>query len=167
MAGRGVHFALSEEEVRRLRALPDEEGRLDYVSDELEESYFDGPREYLAQTDKAWDAIHRALSDGELTWDGGSYPLNHVVLGGEQFADGESSVLSLKSPDHVRAIAEALPGVSEADFRSRYLAIDPDRYDGELGEEDFSYAWENFQDLRRLFLKAAADGRHVLFSVDL
>jgi hypothetical protein len=79
----GVHLALSDPEVEHLRSLPDELDRLDYVVEDLEDAYFDDREEYLAESDKAWDAMHRALTDGQLKWDGGEYPLNHVVLGGE------------------------------------------------------------------------------------
>jgi len=37
----------------------------------------------MPESDKAREAMHRALADGQLSWDGGTYPLNHVVLGGE------------------------------------------------------------------------------------
>ena len=77
----GVHFALTDAEVEQLRSLPSEQDRLDYVVEDLEETYFSGLKQYIAESDKAWDAIHRAFADGEMTWDGGEYPLNHVVLG--------------------------------------------------------------------------------------
>jgi len=67
MASRGVHFALSDAEVEHLRSLPDERDRLTYVVENVEDAYFADRREYLAETDKSWDAMHRALADGELT----------------------------------------------------------------------------------------------------
>jgi len=33
-------------------------------------------------------------------------------------------------------------------------------------EEDFEYTWQWFQSLRKFWLRAAAEGRFVLFSVD-
>jgi hypothetical protein len=36
------------------------------------------------ESGNVWDAMHRALSDGTLSSDGGEYSLNHVVLGGQQ-----------------------------------------------------------------------------------
>jgi hypothetical protein len=35
-----------------------------------------------------------------------------------------------------------------------------------LGEEDFDDTWGWFQNVRRLYLKAATEGRHVLFAAD-
>jgi hypothetical protein len=49
----GVHFALSAEEVEHLRSLPSERHRLDYVIEDLEDSYFTDHEEYPAQSDKA------------------------------------------------------------------------------------------------------------------
>ena len=80
-----------------------------------------------------------------LTWDGGEYPLNHVVLAGELLYTEPDYIMSLKSPAQVRDIAAALPAISEDHFRVRYFAIDPESYDGPLSEEDFGYTWEWFQ----------------------
>ena len=68
----GVHFALTEDEVKRLCAMEDEQERLTYIVEDLEERYLTKPATYAAQSDKAWDAMHRTLSDGYLTWNGWS-----------------------------------------------------------------------------------------------
>ena len=53
-------------------------------------------------------------------------------------------------------------------FRTQYYNIDPAGYGvlGSLSEEDFEYTWENFEDGRKFYQKAAADGRWVIFTVD-
>ena len=134
--------------------------------EDLEVTYFGERKAYLAESDKAWDAIHRSLADGELTWDGGKYPLNHVVLGGELLYTQPDYIMSLKSPEQVRDIATVLPAITEGNFRRRYFAINPDSYDSQLNDEDFGYTWQWFQDVRRLYLKAAGEGLHVLFTAD-
>jgi hypothetical protein len=161
----GVHFSLSDEEVAQLRAIEDESERVDYLHETIEEEYFASHRDRLAQSDKAWDAMHRALADGQLTWDGGEYPLNHVILGGELLYTESDFIMVLKRPQQVREVAAALPSVTEEDFRRRYYAIDASTY-GHLSDEDFGYTWENFQDVRAFWQKAAADGRYVLFTAD-
>lgn len=166
MACRGVHFALSEAEAGNLRSLPGDEERLEYVQKELEERYFEELRDFLGESDKAWDAMHRALADGHLTWDGGEYPLNHVVLAGELLYEGDDYILSLKSPAQVRDIAAALAPIDEAEFRRRYDLIDAESYQGELADDDFEYTWANFQDVREFYGRAAEGGRVVLFTVD-
>lgn len=164
MGCRGVHFALSESEAVHLRSLPSDRDRLDYLLDEIEESYFADREEYLAESDKAWDAMHRALADGGLTWDGGEYPLNHVVLAGELLSTEPDYIMSLKSPKQVRDIAAALPIITESEFRHRHFAIDQDAYGFPVDEQDFGYTWEWFQNVRRLYGVAAAEGRYVLFT---
>lgn len=164
MACRGVFFAMTEDEVACLRSQPSERDRLDYLVEHIEESYFADHEEYLAESDKAWDAMHRCLADGELTWDGGDYPLNHVVLAGELLYTKPDYIMSLKSPEQVRKIAAALPAVAESEFRRRYFAIDPESYGCPVDETDFGYTWEWFQNVRRLYGLAAAEGRHVLFT---
>ncbi len=159
----GVHLALSDAEVQHLRSLPSEPDRLDSIVEELEEDDFADHEEYMAQSDKAWDAMHRALTDGELSWDGGEYPLNHAILGGELLYTRPDYIVSLKSPDQVRDVAAALSGLTEAEFRRRYFAIDPDVYGFPVDERDFCYTWDWFQEVRRLYATAAAEGRHVLF----
>jgi hypothetical protein len=161
----GIHFSLSADEVQRLRQVEESE-RVDYVHGTIEEEYFESHRERLAQSDKAWDAMHRALADGQLTWDGGEYPLNHVILGGELLYTDSDFILVLKTPQQVRDVAEALSQITEDDFRRRYQAIDETSYDQPLSEEDFEYTWDNFLEVRLFWLKAAAEARYVLFTAD-
>jgi hypothetical protein len=162
----GIHFSLSSEEVQRIRAIDDESARVDYVHEAIEEEYFANQSERKAESDKAWDAMHRTLSDGELTWDGGEYPLNHVVLGGELLYTDSDFIMVLKTPEQVRAVATALPGVTEAEFRRRYFGINADSYGFPLSEADFAYTWGWFQGVRDFWLRAASEGRCVLFTAD-
>ena len=162
----GVHFALTEDEVKRLCAMEDEQERLSYIVEDLEERYLTKPATYAAQSDKAWDAMHRTLADGYLTWDGGHYPLNHVVLAGTLLYTADDYIMSLKDPAQVKDIAAALDGMTENDFRERYNQIPPGNYDTELGDDDFAYTWNWFQHVRELYRRAAAEGRHVLFTAD-
>lgn len=162
----GVHFSITAEEAEALRRCPSDADRLDLLHEEIEERYFESAPELLAESDKAWDAMHRLLSDGTLSWNGGQFPLNHAVLGGESLYAGDDYIIALKTPDQVREIAAALAKLDEVEFRRRYGQLDPRRYDGEIGEEDFAYTWEWFQGVRDLYVAAAAQGRHVLFTAD-
>jgi len=162
MACLGVHFALTDMDVATLLDL-DDEGRLTYVREVLEERQLGGPD--AAESDKAWDAMHRVLADGELTLDGGEYPLSHVVLGGQSLYDGDDFLMTLKTAAEVKDIAEALKELTEKQFRSRYEQLAPD-YDGERGEDDLVYTWEWFQAVRALYLRAADASKSVLFTAD-
>ncbi len=63
MVARGVHFAITDEQRRTLESSQNDEARIRYVSEMIEEEWDEA---YLQETDKAWDAIHRCLSDFPL-----------------------------------------------------------------------------------------------------
>jgi hypothetical protein len=161
----GVHFALTEKEVEHLRSFDDEQERLSHLQEVIEDSYISEESLFAAESDKSWD-VHRTLADGEMSWDGGDYPLNHAVLAGELLYTDSDYIMSLKTPQQVRDIAAALPAVTEAEFRRRYFAIDPESYGMPLSEEDFEYTWDWFQGVRDLYTRAAQEGRFVLFTAD-
>jgi len=77
----GVHFALESADVTNLLAAPDDDSRISFLEEQIEERYFTTP-EYVAESDKAWDAMHRALAGGQLSYESGAYPFSHAVLGG-------------------------------------------------------------------------------------
>jgi hypothetical protein len=162
----GVHFALTLEEAEHLRSINDEQARVEHLQEVIEEHFFGEQPELKAESDKSWDAMHRVLTDGRLSWDGGHYPLNHVVLGGELLYTEDDYILSLKTPEQVRDIARALATIDEAEFRRRYFQIDAKSYGVPLSDEDFGYTWDWFQGVRDLYERAAKDGRFVLFTAD-
>src|SRR2546423_14233286 len=101
----GVHFALTEKEVEYLRSLDDEQDRLEHLQEVIEEHYLNHDKQFAAESDKSWDAMHRALAGGRLSWDGGDYPLNHTILAGELLYTDSDYIMSLKTPEQVRDIA--------------------------------------------------------------
>ena len=156
----GVHYAVTAQEERSFLAA---DGDDDAVGDLLEEIEEAGAEDRLeADSDKAWDAIHRCLADGTLQPDGGAYPLSHAVLGGRHL-HGQYYVVHLDAAQ-VRDVAEALGRVVRAWLRKRYDAIDAADYDGTLGDEDFEYTWTNFVDVHEFYVRAAAAGRAVVFT---
>ena len=160
----GVHFALSEDDVNALKSQPSDAARLDYLQEEIEERYFGEHRGWLAESDKARGAIHRTLTDGQIGWDNGSFPLNHVIIGGEILYELDDHIMTLKTPWEVREIAKALPQVSEYEFRHNYFQIDPDDYSFPVNQEDYEYTWSWFQGIRDLYYRAAKANRFVLFT---
>ncbi|KPF42025.1 hypothetical protein IP80_21000 [beta proteobacterium AAP65] len=162
----GVHFAITAEEASAIEHLDDEQDRLFHLQEVIEEQYFENQREYIAESDHAWDAMHRSLADGTLDLNGGVYPLNHTVLAGKLLYTGDDYIMSLKSPKDVESIAQALTEISESEFRDRYNRIDTPTYQGELSEEDFQYTWDSLQGVRELYSRAASEGRYVLFTAD-
>jgi hypothetical protein len=163
MACRGVHFAITNDQLQRLLAASSDDDVLEVMQEDVEEAW---EEEWLRETDKAWDAIHRCLTDGKLGFGNGSFPLNAVVLGGKQLYRGEDYIISLVEPKSVLLVAEALDAVDREVLRQGYERIAQTDYDGEIGEEDFEYTWHWFKELPGLFCKAAAAKRAVVFSVD-
>jgi hypothetical protein len=162
----GVHFALTADHVDAIESIADEVDRLEYLQEQIEQPFFEEPKTYVAESDKSWDAMHRTLADGRLTWTGGTYPLNHTVLGGKNLYPGDDFIMSLKTPQQVQEVAAALAQLTEGDFRQRYNLIDVDSYGTALDDEDFDYTWSWFQGVRDLYSRAAAENRYVLFTAD-
>jgi len=162
----GVHFALTEKEVSHLRGLEDEQDRLEHLQEVIEEHYLNHEKEFATESDKSCDAMHRALADGQLSWDGGDYPLNHAVLAGELLYTDLDYIMGLKTPEQIHDIAAALSGITQADFRQRYDAIDTRSHGCPLSDEDFGYTWDGFQAVREFYTRAAQAARFVLFTAD-
>jgi hypothetical protein len=165
MACRGVLFAIDRETADTLRAIDSDAARVEYIQEVIEEDYFANHNEWLAETDKSWDWIHRALTDGELGWDNGPYPLNHVIMGGESLHDGSEYIITLKTPQQVADVAAALSSITEESFAEGFRQIDESELNGGF-EEDFGYTWDYFNEVRDFWLRAARLGRFVIFTVD-
>jgi hypothetical protein len=162
MGQRGVLFTVDEEGQQRLRAAAGDDELLVETAQELEMTAADDD----CPTDKAWDAIHRCLTDGRLGFNNGAYPLNAAVLGGRQLHQGDDYIVSYLTADQVRDVAAAVANVDEAWFRRQYWAIDPDDYGPEHGEVDLEYTVRFFADLVRFFARAAQATRATVFVVD-
>jgi hypothetical protein len=160
----GVHFSLGEQTVIKLKSYKRESARLNFLQEKIEEEYFDAYPDWVCETDKAWDAIHRILTDGDLTWDNGQYPTNHVILGGELLYTKPDYMMSLKNPSQVKEIGVAIKQITEKYFREAYFKIDPEKYGCLV--EDFLYTWENFDSLRLFWDRATIENRYVLFTAD-
>ena len=150
----GVHFAVSAKQLKQLQAAADDDDAVMELIEEIEEEW---DEKNLVESDKAWDAIHRCLTDGTLNDGESHYPLNLVIFGGKQLHQGDDYIVSLITAEQVKEVATAIQPVTEDWFRSRYFSVlESSDYDSvQIGEEDFQYTWENFCDVRALFLKAA------------
>jgi hypothetical protein len=152
--------------VRRLRSYKRDSARLNWLQDKLEEEYFEKHPEWVGETDKAWDAIHQALTDGRLGWNNGTYPLNHVILGGEMLYRKPDYIMCLKNPSQVRDVALALQEMTRNSFYEAYFRIDPETYGFPVDKQDFEYTWGWFKSLRKFWQRAEREGRYILFSAD-
>ena len=162
MACRGVHFAIAEDQANALLEAEGDEQVMEIV-EQIEETW---DADNLAASDKAWDAMHRCLTDGQLVDGGGVYPFNHCVLGPRQLYKGDGYIVSLVLPNEVRDVADALRRVSREWFDEQYTTRVPSDYAPEYGPEDQEYTWNWFEGVRDLFVKAASRNRAIIFTVD-
>ena len=164
----GVLFSLSEKEVKKLKSYKSDTKRLEYLQEDVEETYFEKFPERVAELDKSWDGLHRSLTDGKYDWNNGKFPLNHVILGGELLYKKDDYIMSLKTPEEVVEIAKAVETITEEDLRNGYNQIlsDDEDYAEFLSEEDFQYTWEWFNKSKEFWKLAAKENRYVLFTAD-
>jgi hypothetical protein len=141
MACRGVHFALTPDEAEKLESAKDDEELMAAVED-IEDRW---DRDWLQETDKTWDAIHRCLTDGTLRY--GSSPLHKCIPGEGSLFDADDYIVNLLEPSEVKEVAAAVRDIDEPRMRRSYHALDPDEYGQPLSEEDFGYTRDNFQAL--------------------
>lgn len=88
MSRLGVLYALKEEELNRLRSLPQEE-RYDYMLEEIEEKLLGMSRS--CELDKAWEGIQFCLGKGKWN-EKNSVPTN-IVFAGEFIVETENESL--------------------------------------------------------------------------
>ena len=163
MSARGVHFAVTVAQARALVAAKSDRVLMSLI-EQIEEAW---EKPFVVESDKAWDAIHRCLTDGTLLYESGEYPLNLCICGGRQLFRGRGYTVSFVSARKVKDVAKALVKVTKVWMHRRYSLIDSNEYNEvEMGEEDFGYTWENFLDVRRFYKKAAEADRAVIFTVD-
>ena len=155
----GVLFALNSTDEQRLKNCH-EDDRPNFIGNEIAELYAE---EWFCDTDKAWDAIHRAFNNSLLTYDFAN-PLQGVILGGMAMYGDTDYIISYKNADQVIKISEALSKVIELDFRTRYFAIAEDEYGQRASEDDFAYSWSNLKDLETFYHKAVGARRCVVFT---
>src|SRR5215475_13202087 len=115
MACRGVFFALTGPQEDALIATRDDEAVRAFVEDV--ESGWD--EQWLCETDKAWDAMHRCLGDGTLGSGRRASPLDMAVLGGGHHYEGEEYVVAHVLAHEVTEVAAALEPITETWMRER------------------------------------------------
>lgn len=156
----GVHFAITKDQVKALRDAEDDDALVELV-EEIEEDddvlHFD--------SDKAWDGLHRCLSDGTLDPDAGTRPLNLAFFGGEMLNEEDDYVVVLLGPKEVVDVGAALASVTPAWITERYRALDFPEYSEGKSDEDLDYLVSSFHGLPAFFAAAAKKKLSVIFTV--
>jgi hypothetical protein len=162
----GVLFSLDEKEVSVLKALKSDQERLDHLQETIETVYFEKFPERIAELDSSWDALHRSLTNGKLEYSNGTFPLSHVILGGEILYHKSDYIMTLKDPEVVAVIAQSIIGIDERILRAGYEGIDVDDYGSPLTDEDLQFTWDWFDGSKDFWQRAAMEKRYVLFTAD-
>jgi hypothetical protein len=159
-----MFFALTADQEAALMATGDDAEVRAFV-EEVEMGDWDGdPLD--CEADKAWDAMHRCLSDGTLGSGRRLSQLDMAVLGGGHHHEGDDYIVAHVLAAEVAQVAAALDAVDETWMRQRYDRIDAASYQGSLSDEGFDYTWYWFRQVRDFYRKAALAGRAVIFTVD-
>ena len=165
MACRGVFFALTQFQTSHLLALSSDRERLEYIQDDVEAAWDEA---HLLETDKAWDAIHRCLTDGTLTFAAHSSPLSKLILGGKHLnSDRTSYIVNLIEHEELHALSAVLRTVTREWMEDRYWRLKNTDYPQEfISEQDCQYTWDYFSAIPDFISRADQDGRSVIFTVD-
>lgn len=93
MSRLGMLYALNEEDVKKLRSVPEEE-RYEYMLEEIEEALIGSPRS--CELDKAWEGIQYCLGGGQ--WNEDNCIPTNIVFGGEVLVetDDEWTIVNKK-----------------------------------------------------------------------
>ena len=103
MSRLGMLYALNEEDVKKLRSVPEEE-RYEYMLEEIEEALIGSPRS--CELDKAWEGIQYCLGGGQ--WNEDNCIPTNIVFGGEVLVETDDEIITLKNHQDVRDIVEYL-----------------------------------------------------------
>lgn len=117
--------------------------------------------------DKAWHAIHYLLTEQA---EGGTFPEGFILEGGD-FVGSEDvgyGPARIFSPDEISQILSVLDKYTDESLREKYDGGAMDRADvypqiwGREGEDNFSYAWENFALLREFCRDTLKSRNHLM-----
>ncbi|VTS07560.1 DUF1877 family protein [Tuwongella immobilis] len=174
MACLGSHFAITAEMAEQLtRDWPSDYTNACARLEDMQSQFYSlHAEEWVERTGKAWDGIHRSLTDGKLEL--GRSPRHLCILGAtERYfirRDGGQLeyIVNILDPASVRRVADAIRSIDRAGLLQGYEGIDPDSFYARyaMSEQDFEYTWEHFQSLQAFFERAAIAGRWVVFRVD-
>jgi hypothetical protein len=109
-----MYFAITGEQEAALMATRDDTEVRAFIED-VEMGDWDG-EPLDCETDKAWDAIHRCLSDGTLGCGRRLSPLDLAVLGADHHHDGDDYIVAhLRAGEvaHVAAARSSSPSISD------------------------------------------------------
>lgn len=161
MPGIGILISLDENNQDKLSDAQSDVAVVDALL-EIEEQASESDQFSL---DKAWNVIHRSLTDGLLEYDNGEYPLNMCIMDGFQLYEGDKTIISVVPQEKVSDVADALQHITYEKFKEGFSKID--KSDFPVTDDDLKYSWDIFQGLPDFWKNAALKNHAVVFNADL
>lgn len=156
----GLHFRLDDAEAARVLEAAGDDEALHEVLDALEEDEAVFLR--ACETDKAWDPIACAIAPAG---EDDAWPDRGVIGGARELQVDDESWVTYLSPAETAEVAGFLAELTDEEFSSRYREMPEELRNPEFGADEEGYALGNLDGLRTFFAAAAAEGRHVVFTV--
>lgn len=150
---------------RNVFSLTSNAERLEYIQEGIEAAW---DEEHSLETDKAWDAIHRCLTDGNLTLAATDNPLGKLIVGGQQlYSDTQNYIINFVDHSELPEISEALKTVTKEWMKVRYDSLRDTDYPQEfISDQDWQYTWDWFSGIPDFIGRTDREGRSVIFTVD-
>lgn len=184
MSGRGLHLALTDQELSDLREQASEH-QADYIGETFEAAKFD--TDDACETDKSWAYIHSALNgtdpDGPLIMGAQPKPgfLNgifgraqqkqisderYAIMGDSAVLDSEDYYIGLIAKDRVPAVSTALAAFSTDELGRLVKEVHRKFAASGSAADAADYATGWFPALVKFYASAADARKHVIFTVD-
>ena len=175
MAIYGKHVALTPEEVEQLLAhvvvdttpvYHDEEDDYDnyvchLVPEFVQERIREGQFQFIAETNRSIDALHRCLTNGTMTASSEYYPFNKVVAGKQLYHWGY--IVFFVTRQEVADVAKALSTIDPLELRQRYATLAETDYQNDMEEGEDEWMVEYFLRLREFYRHTAEAQRPAAF----
>ena len=161
MSRLGMLYALNEEDVKKLRSVPEEE-RYEYMLEEIEEALIGSPRS--CELDKAWEGIQYCLGGGQ--WNEDNCIPTNIVFGGEVLVETDDEIITLKNHQDVRDIVEYLhQNKLQEIIQKNFWNIDDENfmYKNDDGLEH-TLGWS--EEILAFYENALKENCQVIFTVD-
>lgn len=163
MSRLGVLYALNEDEVNKIRLLPQEE-RYDYMLEDIEQYLLETPRG--CELDNAWEGIQFCLGNG--VWNGGNFIPFNIILGGEFLVETDDHIISLKNYSDVIQIVNYLHQNNLQEIiRKNYPLIGEEKYILFKNSDKLNYLLDWSEGILPFYETAQKEGYSVIFTVDL
>lgn len=164
----GILLVFPRDDAKRLFAARGDEPLAEFLAEHLAQPSDSQPEQLGLQ--RLWHLIHSLLCNGDHAADGGTMPLNQVILGGRSLYGSEDRIARLVRPDLVAHAAAALKELDRESLNATFQSIDLTELCHLNSDDDgtltFDLVLSLIEKIADLFDKAASQGAAVVFYAD-